>query len=177
MLKEKFKRFIPSASQIKSYKSLQIFGDFIHDPNLWHLNRLSVCRAMAVGLFFAWVPVPFQMVLAAGGAILVHSNLAISVALVWITNPLTMPALYFFAYKLGRIILSAPPRPFVFELSWNWLLTTLTEIWRPFLLGCFILGVISAVVGYFGTQALWRYMTVRSWTKRQKNRNHKENAR
>jgi uncharacterized protein len=172
MFKKKLKRYIPTRNQIKSYRSLQIFGKYIYNPNLWHFNRISVSRAIAVGLFFAWIPVPFQMLLAAGVAILIHSNLAISIALVWITNPLTMPPLYFFSYQVGRFILSVPPRPFHFELSWDWLFSTLSEIWRPFFLGCLIVAILSSMLGYFLTRILWRYLTIKNWKKRKKTRNN-----
>ena len=42
---------------------------------------------MAVGLFVALMPIPLQMAVAAAIAILVRSNLPISVSLVWLTNP------------------------------------------------------------------------------------------
>jgi uncharacterized protein (DUF2062 family) len=60
-----FQRFLPKPQTIRDNKTLQIFGDWLHEPNLWHLNRRSVAGAFAVGLFFAWMPVPFQMALAA----------------------------------------------------------------------------------------------------------------
>jgi uncharacterized protein (DUF2062 family) len=42
----------------------------------------------------------------------------------------------------------------------------MSAIAPPFLLGCLICGVASAMLGYFGIKALWRYSVVRSWQKR-----------
>ena len=85
---------MPDHKKIRDHKHLRIFGKLLHNPSLWHMNRHSVAKAFAVGLFFAWVPVPFQMVLGAGGAILFHANLPLSVVLVWLTNPFTMPPMF-----------------------------------------------------------------------------------
>ena len=82
MPRRSIKRFMPDPDSIKKHKSLRFLGSLLHDPNLWHLNRHSVARAMAVGLFAAFIPMPFQMLLAASLAILVRSNMPISVGLV-----------------------------------------------------------------------------------------------
>lgn len=158
---------MPDHQKIKSNKHLQIFGDLLHNGNLWHLNRRSVAKAFAVGLFFAFIPVPFQMVLAAGVAIIVHSNLPLSVALVWITNPLTMPAIFYCCYIVGTWILGAPKQEFVFEASWQWVVDSLSTIGPSFLLGCIVLATFFAFVGYFSIHALWRYSVNKEWKKRQ----------
>lgn len=161
MPKKFIRRYLPDYHKIRSHKHLKVFGDLIHDPNLWHLNRRSVAGAMTVGLFSAFIPVPFQMVIAAAFAIPARVNLPISVALVWVTNPVTMPPLFYFAYKLGTWVLSIPPRPFNFELSFAWLNDQLHMFWRPFLLGCFILGVLSAALGNLLVRAVWRLHILR----------------
>lgn len=135
---------------------MQFFGTLLHDPNLWHLNRRSAAGAFAVGLFMAFVPVPFQMAIAAGLAILFRVNLPIAVALVWITNPITMPPIFFGAYKLGQAILDTPHVAFQFELSWDWLISDMLQIWRPFLLGCFIMSTTASIAGYIGIRVFWR---------------------
>lgn len=152
---------MPDPHEIKNNKTLQIFGDLLHDPNLWHMNRRSVAGAFAVGLFFAWWPVPFQMVLAAGGAIFLRTNLPLSVALVWITNPVTMPAMFYGAYVLGTWIIDVPETKFVMELSFDWLMNEMAAIWKPFLTGCMIAGVVSSALGYISISFIWRYSVLK----------------
>lgn len=158
-------KFIPEPEVIKRHKSLQFLGEKLHDPNLWHLNRRSISTAFAVGLFFAWVPTPTQMAFAAAAAIYFRSNLPISVALVWITNPLTMPPLFYFAYQVGLDVMNKPPVE-GFEFSLDSVLSGLGDVWQPFLLGCFIMGVLSAIIGYFGMQTFWVYYVKRKWAMR-----------
>ena len=166
MIKKYIRKYLPEKHQIIQHKYLSIFGDLLHNPNLWHLNRRSVARAFTIGLFFAWVPVPFQMVLAAAGAIALHANIAISVALVWLTNPITMPALFYFAYKIGACALGIPAKGFSFELSMDWLISTFQHIGKPFLLGCLLCGLVSAVLGNLGIRFIWRCVTIHHWRKR-----------
>jgi len=160
------KKYMPHPDRIKNNRFLNIFGTLIHEPQLWHLTRHSVGKAFLVGLFFAFWPVPFQMVLAAGGAILIRGNLPLSVALVWITNPITIPFLFGFAYVVGVYTLGYEASEFEFQLSWQWLQNNLETIWQPLLLGCAICAVVSAVVGYFAIGLFWRLHIGRAWSKR-----------
>ncbi|NIP74298.1 MAG: DUF2062 domain-containing protein [Gammaproteobacteria bacterium] len=165
-----FKRMMPDHRKVRDHRHLQVFGRLLHDPNLFHLNRRSVAGAFAVGLFVAFIPVPFQMVLAAMLAIFARVNLPLSVALVWVTNPLTMPPLYYVSYKLGAWLLGTPPRPFRFELSFQWLTSELIEVWQPFLLGCFVAGLIAGVLGYFAVRLFWRWQVIYSYRTRRQRR-------
>lgn len=166
MPKKFIKRYMPNHKVIREHKHLQIFGSLLHDPNLFHLNRRSVAGAFAVGLFFAWVPVPFQMVLAAAMAIYLRVNLPVSVALVWTSNPLTMPPLFYFAYRLGSWILGIPENKFHIELTFEWLSSGLAAVWQPFLLGCFVMGVGCSLLGYLGIRLLWRLSIIRKLKKK-----------
>jgi len=155
---------------IRDHRNLRFLGQMLHHPHLWHLNRRSVAGAFSVGLFVAFVPVPFQMAIAAILAILFHTNLPISVMLVWVSNPVTIPALFYFAYWIGSRILDVPVRRVNFELSFDWLMTSLHTIWEPFLLGCFILGISCALLGNILMRVLWRMQVIRSWELRKARR-------
>jgi ABC-type glycerol-3-phosphate transport system substrate-binding protein len=69
MPKRLIKRWLPDQDKLKEHKHLRLFGKLLLDASLWHLNRRSAAGAFAVGLFMAWIPLPCQMLLAAGGAI------------------------------------------------------------------------------------------------------------
>lgn len=173
MPKKWLKHWLPDYKKFKHHKNLQIFGRLLHDPNLWHLNRYSVATAFSVGLFFAFVPVPFQMVLAAAVAIIVRSNLPISVVLVWFTNPLTMGPIFYFAYRVGAWILGRTPKGFHFELSFEWLGNSLKSIGPAFFLGCFVCGVTLAVVSNVLIRIMWRYSVSKNWQERRLKRKQK----
>ncbi|NOQ35239.1 MAG: DUF2062 domain-containing protein [Methylococcaceae bacterium] len=168
MPKKLIKKYLPDPETLKKNKNLQFLGDRLHEPNLWHLNRRSVATAFAIGLFCAWIPTPGQMAIAAAGAFYFRGNLPISVALVWITNPLTMPPMFYFAYFIGLIFLAQPAPSADFEFSLESMMSGLGDIWQPFLLGCLILGIVSAVLGYFGIKGFWRYSVSKQWLSRKK---------
>ena len=164
MPKDLLKKYMPSHETIKSHKNLQFLGDKLHDPNLWHLNRRSVSMAFAVGLFCAWIPTPGQMAIAAIGAFYFRANLPISVGLVWITNPVTMPPLFYFAYLVGLLILNLPDASFSLD-------TILSgDILFPFLTGCLILGLMCSTAGYFGIDYFWRQHVTKKWSERKEKR-------
>jgi uncharacterized protein (DUF2062 family) len=164
-----FKRFMPSHTSVKEHKYLRLFGDVLHEPNLWHINRRSMAGGVAVGLFFAWIPVPSQMVMAAAAAILFRTNLAISVALVWITNPITIPPMFYFAYLVGTWVIGTPPQDFEFRLTFDWLTSELSSSWKAFLTGCFILATSSSLIGYFAVSRFWVYAVRKQRSKRKGN--------
>ncbi|WP_455200119.1 DUF2062 domain-containing protein [Kaarinaea lacus] len=176
MPKRIIKRFLPDHDKIREHKHLQLLGPLLHDPNLLHLNRRSVSGAFAVGLFMAWIPVPFQMLLSAIVAILVRVNLPISVVLVWITNPVTMPPMFYFAYKVGTWILGHPAEDSNFEMTMEWLTKSIDDIWQPLLLGSLIVGVVSSVLGFVIIRSLWRLKVVQNWKERKAKRHARKLA-
>lgn len=167
MPKHTLKKLIPSASELKELKALHVFGDWIYEGNLWHLNRYSASMGFFVGLFMAFMPIPGQMLVAAALAVWLRCNLPLSVSLVWITNPLTMPAIFFFAYELGAFILGVDTQAIQFELSFAWLSATLGAIWQPFLLGCLLFSMGFGALGYFVVDIMWKAQIRRKWRERQ----------
>lgn len=170
MPKKTIKRFMPDHETIKNQKSLKMFGSLLHNPNLWCLNRRSISGAFAVGLFNAFLPVPFQMWLSALGAVGFKVNLPLSIALVWITNPFTMPPIFYGCYIMGEWVMGDTGQEFAFEMSWEWLTNSLTTIGPTFLVGCFVCATIASIIGYFTINILWRHSVKKSWKERQMKR-------
>jgi uncharacterized protein (DUF2062 family) len=76
--------------------------------------------------------------------------------MVWISNPITMPPMFYFCYLVGAQILNSNIEVFAFELSFTWLLTGLLEIWQPFLLGCLVVGFVTSALSFILIRVLWR---------------------
>ncbi len=156
MPKKLIKKYMPDHKTIKEHKHLKVFGTLLHNGNLWHFNRRSISGAFAVGFFCAFIPLPAQMVFAAAIAILVQANLPVSVSLVWITNPVTIPPIFYGAYKVGAYVLGREVIENEYQLTAEWFSSQLYLIWQPFLLGCLICGLVSSLLAYTTIRLLWR---------------------
>ncbi len=165
------KQHLPDPKVICDHKHLQIFGNCLKDPNLWHLNRRSVSGAFAAGLFWAMIPIPFQMIAAAATAILARVNLPISVVLVWLTNPLTMPPIFYCNYVVGTWLLPRHEPIRDMELTLEWFAHSMGEIWQPLYLGSVVVGLVLAAIGYGIMRLYWRWHVVRQYRRRQQGRN------
>lgn len=146
---------------------MQMFGRLLHDPNLWHLNRRSVAGGLAIGLFMAFMPMPFQMLPAAALAILLRVNLPMALASVWVSNPLTMAPMLYFQYRLGMMVLGERLRESMFEPTLQWFWMELSRIWQPLLLGSVLCGLLTALAGYGFIHLIWR-MNIRRHLRRRK---------
>lgn len=169
MPKKIFRKMSPSPEFVRNHKSLSLIAHQLDDPNLFHLNRLSVSRAFAVGLGVAVLPVYGHMIMAAALAIWFRANLAISILLVWISNPLTFALFLIAEYWLGANLLGVEADLSISDIHLaNWR-PLLEAIWKPVLLGSAVLSVVSAILGYTVVTLLWRWEVARRWKKRKKN--------
>jgi len=170
MPQKTLKSLLPSPAWMRRNGSLAILGDWVYAGYLWHLNRYSASMAFFVGLFLAFIPVPGQMLLAALGAVLLRCNLPLSVALVWLTNPVTVPAIFYLAYRVGALLIDVPVKDVEFELSLAWFQNGLLNVWKPLVVGCLLCGLFFGSVGYFVVNTLWRMRVARQWRRRQADR-------
>jgi len=154
-MKKTFKRFSPDPQELKDHKYLGWLSEHLHDASLWNFNRRSISKAFAIGLFCAFIPIPFQMLLAAPAAVIFSANLPLSVALVWITNPFTMPLIYYGCYKIGAWILDVEAQQ-DFIMTKEYFMEVFSVIWQPFLLGCLVVSIVSAFLGYWSIQLIYR---------------------
>jgi len=157
-------RVLPSKSQIHENNTyVCLFGKLLHNPRLWRFNRNSVAQGVFVGIFIAFIPMPFQMVLAAAVAIFIGCNLPVAIAFVWVSNPITIPPLFYAAYKVGAVLLHQAPEAIEFRWTFEWMLAKLVDIWQPLLLGCAVLGLASAAIGNVLVRAIWYLQVIHRW--------------
>ncbi len=166
---------LPDAQSLQQQAWLQKFGPRLHAPTLWRLRRRSLQRACAVGLFCAWLPLPIQMLLASALAVRFQAHLPLTLGLVWLNNPLTLPLLIVAGYQTGVVLLQQSAQPFVFEASWQWFAGSLQQVGLPLLLGSVVLGMVSALLSWPLSAWIWRYRITRRRAAQQLERRARHN--
>ena len=155
-------RHIPTRETIHNYRVLRPFAPHLSQPALWRMTRRSVPRGVALGLFVG-VIIPFMHTLiAAVLAIPLRANVAVAAAVTLVVNPLTIPPLYYAAYRIGSwelhheapLVNPAAAARFSSELSR--LLFWIHQASGPIALGVLSIAVAAAVIGYFGGAVVWR---------------------
>ncbi len=148
------------------------FRKVLSDPLLWHVNRRGSCGAVALGLFICCLPIPGHTPLAVLGAIYWRLNLPLAAVAVWFNNPFTFGAIYYFSYRLGADLLHLKPHHFPPQLSLSWMLGEFSRIWEPLWLGCIIVGMVLAIIGYVMLHIAWQLSIRLRWYRRQQARAH-----
>jgi uncharacterized protein (DUF2062 family) len=70
-------------------------------------------------------------------------NIPLSIALVWVTNPITMGPIFYANYKFGSWLLQTPVYELNFEWSAGWLWQQLHYLWKPLYAGSLMGGHIG----------------------------------
>jgi len=151
-----FRKFAMKREHLKQQWWLAPFGELIHNPNLWVIRRRNVVPAFALGLFVAYQPFPGHMLAAALLALALRVNIPVAVLSTLVGNPLTMGPMFYLAFSVGQYLLRQEPRPFEFEMSFEWLFDRFVYVWEPLLLGSVLLGAILSLIGYIALDLLWR---------------------
>lgn len=148
MFKRFIKKLIPTREELKNNKYLSFLDHALHEPYLWHLNRHSTAKAAFVGIFCALLPIPFQMVVAALIAVTIRCNLPLSISLVWITNPITIPPIFYSTYIVGTHILHKKPIHFDFSQSYSDIIAQISTIGLPLIVGSLTCSIIFGTLAY-----------------------------
>ncbi|MDE0747337.1 MAG: DUF2062 domain-containing protein [Porticoccaceae bacterium] len=171
MPRKTIRRFLPDLKGILNRPSMRWISALPQDPNLLHLNRHSVSLAVFIGIFCAFIPIPIQTLLVIGLCFWWGANLPIAIVIIWLSNPLTIPPMFYLTYKLGSSILGTEVDSLSFTLSWEWFSQLGVDILLPLFVGSLLSGILLASAGYFFILFLWRWKVIRNWEKRKDLRN------
>jgi uncharacterized protein (DUF2062 family) len=117
-------------------------------------------------------------VVALASAIALRVNIPVTLAAIFITNPVTMVPLYYAAYRSGCFVLGLTPLTRLPRFNaHDWLPAFHGPFLEPFLLGCLMLGLAVAVLGYVLLGLSWHLSLVYKFYKRKRLRHHKETGR
>ena len=170
MSRKLLRRYLPDPSKVTENPALRPVSKWLKNPEIWHMHRRSVAGATFIGLFCAFIPAPFQMLIAAALAIISRCNLPVAVVLVWVSNPITIPPLFYFTYRLGAWLLNMEVEVDGIELSWDWLTANLANIGNPLIFGSLLCGWVAGVTGFIVVRVSWRLHVIRRWRERKARR-------
>ncbi len=122
--------------------------------DLLSINRKMVSRAILVGMFIAMIPMPMQMLAVILIAPFFRFNVPIGVSLVWITNPFTMPFIYYIEYMTGNLLLMREGVSDI-QLTLDWFKSNIGDIFIPLYVGTLFYSVIFSIGGYYLINWLW----------------------
>jgi len=134
------------------------FDRFLQRYNLSHshfgISRRLVSRAVLVGLFLALLPVPAQMLLVVIAAALLRFNVVVALGAVWLSNPLTMPLIFYAEFELGQMLLMEEAGVQM-QLTLEWFAQNYRMILSQLAVGALATATVSAVAGYLIVERLW----------------------
>lgn len=139
---------------------------------LLSINRRMVSRAVMVGLFIAMIPMPMQMLAIILISPFFRFNVPIAISLVWITNPFTMPFIYYTEYLTGNFFLMQEGVNDI-EMSMEWFQKNIGDIFIPLYLGTAFYSLLFSIGGYYLVNWLW-IISVNSAKKKKKDSYDKE---
>lgn len=153
-----FKRFAIKRHQLNSDNVLlRPFRKLLAEPRYWGIRRRTAVPAFSLGIFLAFQPLFGQPIIGTLIAIATRINIPIAFVTPFISNPLTMPPMFYASYRVGAWLLDMSPEPFAFEWSWEWLSSTFTGLWQPLLLGCIVTGTFAALLSFVVVDLMWRF--------------------
>jgi len=150
----KYLRHMPRIKNIRGTWLHRRLGDRLFDPEIWKPDRVRTAGGVAIGSFFAMIPLPIQMPGAALVSYLARMNLPAALAATWISNPITAPFSLYIQYKIGCFLAGKPPRePGTTTDMWK----LLSEAPLLVLMGAVIMGIILSIVMYPVSLLAWDF--------------------
>lgn len=143
---------------LEKNRMLRPIAHWLGAPKLWHVSRRSVARGVAVGLFCAFVLPVGQVFLAALIALVTRSNLIVASVSTLVTNPLTMPAIFYMAWRTGRAMLGPTAElreALADEPVAASYLGGLSDASLYTACGLGVFAVVAAVLGYVAVHLAW----------------------
>jgi len=171
---------IPTRDQLLQNRLLRPFAHYLGSPLIWRFNRRGVARGASLGLFAGFAIPVAQTPFAALFAVAARANLPVAAVATFVTNPFTVPFIYYLAYLTGKAVLRLKADSHVglgmdsgvFESVVRWLVTAA----GPTYLGLLIFAVVSGAIGFFAVHIGWRFWVGQRWKRRSRHRAERDRA-
>ncbi len=142
---------------------LDAFLEKYHLPRAYfNINRKMITRGIGVGLFWGFIPMPFQMLGVMATTPFFRFNAPIALLTVWLSNPFTYAPLWYLEYRTGTFLLGRETLKGV-ELSIKWFKCHWDDIVVPLYVGTAFYSVVVSVLVYFLLNWLWVRSAHHEW--------------
>jgi len=118
------------------------------------INRKSISKGALVGLFWGFIPMPMQMAAVMLTTPLIRFNVPLAISTVWLSNPLTMPPMYYMEYLTGNFILGREGIDDI-ELTMEWFSEHFDDILIPLYTGTAFYSIVVSSLVYLLINRLW----------------------
>jgi len=116
-------------------------------------SRQMISRAVALGVFIAFIPMPMQMLAVIAFIPFFKFNVPIALAMCWLSNPFTMPPMYYMEYLTGSFFLGMEITPV--EMTLDWFSENIDNIFIPLYVGTLFYSVIGSALAYWIVNHFW----------------------
>ena len=165
---------MPSREQLAQSRWIRPFGQRVLHSEFWRFTRRSVPRGVAIGLFvgvFFLIP-GVQIIGAALFCIPFRGNIPVAAGMTFLTNPFTTPFLIVASIPVGNLFGFHADKAAIMDLYarsapiGEWLAWLASDAAPALILGLFVIGLVSAIIGYFIAVVVWRWWIGRKWRRR-----------
>ena len=166
----RFKKLLLNVTRLRRGQLLRPLRHRLRHKSLWSFGHHSVATGAAIGVFFAILFPVAHVLFAVVAAIVLRANVVVAALTTFVSNPLTMPVLYYSAYRIGDLIIGAAERTNVEELAsaqeaaeaslevrawFPALLDWASSVGVPTAVGIVTLACVAAVAVYALVFAVW----------------------
>lgn len=118
------------------------------------VTRRMTAKAVFIGLFIAFIPMPMQMLAVVLMIPLLRFNVPIALAICWFSNPITMPIIYYVEYLTGSFILNIDVSDV--EMSVEWFTQNFDNIFLPLYVGALVYSTVFASISFYLINHFWK---------------------
>lgn len=136
-------------------------------------NRKMISKGVLIGLFIAFIPMPMQMLAVVSVMPFTRFNVPVAIAMCWLSNPFTMPAMYYMEYLTGSFLLGTEVSNV--ELTLEWFSNNFDNIFIPLYVGTAFYSVFGSILGYYLVNLLWRISIRKDQEIRKNGKNNQTN--
>ena len=143
---------------LKKKKTNSKLDQFISKYNIpreyLSINRKSISRGVSLGLFIGFIPMPMQMLAVILFTPFFKFNVPVAISMVWLSNPITMPFMYYMEYQTGNYLLGQKDIENI-QLTLSWFSNNWDNIVFPLYIGTIPYSLLIPPLMYNIINILW----------------------